>query len=325
MKFTSIFATAIVAAMVVTSCSSDVDHPDKNILSTPKVTSVVTDKTATLSWDKVDNATAYVYSLDNGEEVTTTETAVSFSNFEPESSHTFKVKAQKTGSKYFGDSEYSELTFMTSAHVPVYHVLTYSDDWDTWHYEYNDDWTVKRIYRLKSSGDLDREWLFAYDGNTVNVTGKNTYTITLNDMGYAEKFVSGSNTYTYQYDEDGYMTHIDRDGAARSNLKIVDGNIMSWSKFSNDVEQWKDHTYTTTPNVAGVHCIYDEQGGASRWLVETGMFGKASVNLHETNGWDYSSSKSVFSFELDENNCVSQEIKDYNGSIENYYYTYIAE
>ena len=64
---------------------------------------------------------------------------------------------------------------------------------------------LKRVYKLNGE-ELDREWLFAYDGNSVTVTGKNAYTMTLNSQGYVATFVDGSNTYEYTYDENGYMT-----------------------------------------------------------------------------------------------------------------------
>ena len=80
-----------------------------------------------------------------------------------------------------------------------------------------------------------------------------------------------------------------------------------------------------SPNVSGAHCIYAESSGASRWLVETGLFGKASANCHTSSGWQHSSSTATYTFEYDENSCIKEESKNYDGYIENFYYTYFSE
>ena len=183
---------------------------------------------------------------------------------------------------------------------------------------------LKRVYRLYE-GELDREWLFAYDGNNITVTGKNAYNMTLNDQGYVATFVDGSNTYEYTYDENGYMTKVEKNGNIASNITIEDGNIMQWTRFSDGVEQFKVQTYSAVPNVSGAHCIYAESSGASRWLVETGLFGKASANCHTSSGWQHSSSTATYTFEYDENSCIKEESKNYDGYIENFYYTYFSE
>ena len=313
----------LIAVVGLCSCSDDDGPSGKNVLDTPKVSvPLVTESSAQVVWDAVGNATAYVYSFNGGEEKTTTETSVAIDNLSPEQTYSFKVKAVKTGSLYFADSEYAEISFTTTAHQKQYRVATFADDWDKWYYEYNDDSKVKRVYRLTGSGELDREWNFSCDGNTVSVTGKNNYTITLNDKGFAETFVDGKNTYKYTYDDDGYMTQVVKNGEVCSNIVVENGDIMKWSKFADGVEQWKLHTYGDKPNVAGVHCIYSEKCGASRWLVETGLFGKASNHLHTSNQWDYSSSASTFEFDFDDNSCVTAEHKIGDGYTENYFYTY---
>ena len=131
--------------------------------------------------------------------------------------------------------------------------------------------------------------------------------MTLNDQGYVATFVDGSNTYEYTYDENGYMTKVEKNGNIASNITIEDGNIMQWTRFSDGVEQFKVQTYSAVPNVSGAHCIYAESSGASRWLVE------------------HSSSTATYTFEYDENSCIKEESKNYDGYIENFYYTYFSE
>ena len=320
------FLLIVLAAVLgTTACNEDDNHPDKNKLDKPEVTVPdVKESSAIITWKAIGNATAYVYSLNGEEEKATDQNTLQLTGLDAEKTYTFKVKAQKTGSIYFEDSEYAETTFTTTSHVIIYRVATFADDWDKWYYEYNDNGTVKRIYRLYE-GELDREWIFAYEGNAITVTGRNSYSMTLNEQGYVATMIDGSDSYIYTYDNDGYLIKVERNGNIYSNITVENGNIMKWSRFSEGVEQFKLHTYSAVPNVGGAHCIYSERAGASRWLVETGLFGKASVSCHETNAWDYSSSTSVFTFEFDGKGCIQTEIKDYDGYIEKFYYTYYSE
>lgn len=314
------------AALFCVAACDDLDsHPSTNTLETPEVTVPdVKESSAVITWPAVANATAYIYNLNGGADQTTSENTLQLSNLEPEKTYTFKVKAQKTGSLYFEDSEYAEISFTTTSHVTIYRVATFADDWDKWYYEYNEDGMISHIYRLTGDGGIDREWLFDYSGNSLAVTGRDNYTITLNEDGYAATLNDGANEYVYTYN-DGYLVKVERDGNIYSNIEVDNGNIMKWSRFTDGIEQIKLHTYSAVPNVGGAHCIYSERAGVSRWFVESGLFGKASASCHTSNGWDYSSSSSVFTFEYDSNGCIEKEIKDYDGYIENFFYTYYVE
>lgn len=313
---------AFIFSMAGCSGNDIASHADKNILPAPTVTvPSVLESSAVITWKAVDNATTYVYSLNGGEEKMTAENTLKISDLTPETTYSFKIKAQKTGSKYFEDSEYSEISFKTTAHIKTYQVATFADDWDTWYYDYNDNNTIKRVYRMYN-GAIEREWDFTYNGSEVTVTGKNNYTITLNDKGYVATFINGSDTYNYTYDDDGYMTKVEKNGNIVSNIVIEKDDIIKWSKFEDGVEKWKIHTYSAVPNVGGAHCIYSEGSGIDRWLIETGLFGKASTDCHVSNCWDYSATGSTFTFEYDNNGCIKKECKNYDGYIENYFYTY---
>ncbi len=316
---------AAVAGFTMTSCDAAEDAIDDivaNDLATPApVAAAVGEDSATITWDAVANATTYAYTVNDGDEQTTTETSISLTDLEAETTYTVKVKAQYPGSIYFNESDYGSVSFTTTSIVIVYRIASFADDWDTYYYDFNDDGTVDRVYRLWD-GELDKEWVFAYSGTSISVTGSSTYAITLNDAGYVATLNDGSNDYAYTYDENGYMIEVSKNDSVISSSVIEDGNIMSWSKLSDGETVWKDHTYSSSLNIARVHCIYSESCGFSRWLAETNLMGEASVNCHATNKWDYSDTSSVFSFEYDSNNCISQEIKDYDGYIENFFYTY---
>ena len=198
--------TMLAVVLSMTACSDDDNHPNTNVLDKPEVTVPdVKESSAVITWKAIGNATAYIYSLNNGNEQSTDQKYDSTDRFRAGKKLHIQSKSSKTGSIYFEDSEYAEITFTTTSEVTVYRIATFADDWDKWYYEYNDNGTVKRVYRLNGE-ELDREWLFAYDGNSVTVTGKNAYTMTLNSQGYVATFVDGSNTYEYTYDENGYMT-----------------------------------------------------------------------------------------------------------------------
>ena len=103
-----------------TACSDDDNHPSTNILDKPEVTVPdVKESSAVITWKAIGNATAYIYSLNNGSEQSTDQNTIQLTGLEPEKSYTFKVKAQKTGSIYFEDSDYAEITFTTTSEVTI--------------------------------------------------------------------------------------------------------------------------------------------------------------------------------------------------------------
>ena len=148
--------------------------------------------------------------------------------------------------------------------------------------------------------------------------------IVIGSNGYASTFSDEWDTYNFTYDEDGYLIKVVRDGEVKSNIVIEDGCIKSWSKFSEGVELIKNHTYSTTENVAGIYNIYTEAAGFSRWLAELGFFGKPTKYLCTGNQWDYSESGSEISYEYDENGFVTKEVKNFplDNWTENYSYTW---
>jgi hypothetical protein len=202
---------------------------------------------------------------------------------------------------------------------------------DIYKYQYGADGKVSKITREGTDGVLNREYTFAYaaSGLTITVDKKEgdpayTYaTITFGGNGYAASLKDEwDETYAYTYNADGYMTNVKRDGANRSDITVEDGCIATWTRSQNDVWQTKDHTYSTEKNVAGIHNIYSEQFGSSRWLMETGMFGKANAYLCTGNKWQHSDVGSALTYALDDAQCVTRETKDYDGWKEYYSYTW---
>lgn len=337
MKKSFLFLTLCAAALGFTGCSSDDDGAGgANVLETPMLAApTVTHNSATFTWKAVDNADMYVYTLNGGSEMQTTEPTVTLSGLTPSTEYSFSIKARKDGSEYFKDSAYATYSFTTNSE-PVasksYRVASFGDDWDTWFYTYNEDGTPKRIYRTADGtpgGALDREWVFTYDGRNLAVKGAKAdgspladWAITLNDKNLVETMVDGEKTYNYLYDADGYLTQVTKNGEVAVNIVVENGDITRWSKMKDGAEVWKLHTYDVVPNVSGCRATTAEGIGASRWLVESGLFGKGSAHLHTEIKWDYSETGSTYTFDLDGNGCVIGEHKLYGSDLENFHYTY---
>lgn len=339
MKKLIAFCSAAVLLMGFAGCENDVedDYPSVNKLYAPTLVLGAFDhEQATVSWEAVPNAGSYAYMLNDGTALSTGQTSVTLTGLTPETHYTLKVKSvAREGALYFEDSDYVSVEFTTqpTPDVPpaakAYRIKTFADDWDTWTYEYNDDGTVKRISRP------DREWVFAYDGVNVTTTGKNAYRMTLNEQGLVATFLpEEGKEYTYTYDDEGYMIQARLNGEVVSNIVVEGGNIVKWSRWSKagdeteDTEHFKLHTYSAAEkNVTGVHCIYSEAMGASRWLVETGLFGKASAYCHTLNVWDYNEgnpdNSSIFTFVFDPvSRGIAEEHKLYGTDTEKFFYTY---
>ena len=67
------FLLAMLAVVIgTTACSDDDNHPSTNILDKPEVTVPdVKESSAVITWKAIGNATAYIYSLNNGSEQST--------------------------------------------------------------------------------------------------------------------------------------------------------------------------------------------------------------------------------------------------------------
>ncbi len=214
---------------------------------------------------------------------------------------------------------------------PTYRITSWADDWDSYKYSYNAEGKVVGVNRNEG----ERVWEVVYEGNTVRINyltdpadEEKFYTITLGENGYAASFADCWDTFTYTYDANGYCTQIKKNGEVDSNIVIEDGCLLKWSKFDDRdgdgtaEECWKIHTYGTEKNVAGIRNIYAERG-AGRWIQEMGFFGKATAYLCTGNKWDYNDGQeSPLNYELDENGCVTHELKGWDGEVENFYYTW---
>lgn len=200
--------------------------------------------------------------------------------------------------------------------VRIKSLTNYGDGWSTGKYEYtyNADGTVQKV----TNAEEQLTYNFAYSGATVTITdaeGATLYTLTKGANGYVETYKDEWDTKTFTYNAAGYMTKVVSNDEDASNITIENDCIKTWSRFQEGAERIKDQTYTTQDNVAGIFSIYSEKA-VSRWLFETGMFGKASVKLVSTSKWQDSEIAATYTYAKDANGCVIKETKTYDGSPE---------
>jgi hypothetical protein len=196
-----------------------------------------------------------------------------------------------------------------------------ADSWtDVYTYEYAADGKVAKVKRAYYENDdlvPEKEFVFTYSGSTLTITDAMAddavkYTITLGSNGMASAMTDEwEESYTYTYNSAGFITYIERGGSARSNVTIEDDCITLWTRFSDGEEQFKDQTFYDVKNVAQLHTIYSEQGGFSRWLAETGLFGKASAYMCASTKWQHSDANGTFTYDYDKNGLPTVENKDY--------------
>lgn len=205
-----------------------------------------------------------------------------------------------------------------------YRVASFSlvgDNWaDVYQYTYNADGKVTRIFREEG-----KDYSLTYSGKTItmNNAGKLYATMELNDAGYVTKITDEwGDVREYVYDSKGHMTQVKKNGTEVSKIVIDAECIVSWTRTQEEVLQTKTHTYTSKPNTFGIHNIHSEATDPSRWLYETGLFGKSSVYLCATSKWGHSETTATYTYEVDANGCVIKESKNYGGDMEYFAYTW---
>lgn len=207
----------------------------------------------------------------------------------------------------------------------VKRIKTYSlvgDGWaDVYQYTYDEQGRVSRVYREEG-----KDWNFTYADNKVTVKkadGTVAFDITLGANGYGEKMVDEwGDVRTYTYDKDGRMTKVMKGDDVASNITLEDGCITIWTRFSDGVEQFKEHDYTSTKNIGGIHNIHSEASGLDRWMFETGLFGIGTAYLCGGNKWQHSEAKATLTYDFDEEGYVIAEHKDYPDWPEEFEYTW---
>lgn len=119
MKNLYIFGLMSLAALVIAGCNKEEkepeQEPDVQKLQTPQAqVSEVTENTASLTWEAVENAVSYTYTVNSGEEQTTTQTALALEGLDAQTEYTVNIKADADESGLYTDSDWATVTFTTS-------------------------------------------------------------------------------------------------------------------------------------------------------------------------------------------------------------------
>ena len=197
-------------------------------------------------------------------------------------------KATRVGETRW-DITYDEYGHILSA-------LVKGDKEKGYEFDYNDDFT---------QCDVNRE----SDKDIV------IYSLKLNDKGLCTEFTDNTEdparVWTYTYDADGFQLTASRDGEVKTQYAIQNKNIFTWSR---DGSRYKEHKYSTKDNVADIHTSYSEDAGLSRFLYETGLFGRSSEKECTEAKWQDRDSKATFEYEYDEaTGGIVREVKYYAG------------
>lgn|GEM_PF-4321449 len=190
-------------------------------------------------------------------------------------------------------------------------------------------WADNYVYTYAQDGKIvnvdrgDKKWDFAYNGNTIKITGTAKLTLTLNDKGLCTKMVDEWNDErTYTYNSEGRITSISENGKLMSTITIEDGCIISWTRDSDDATQTKNHKYSSQKNVYDIHNIYSEATEPAHWLYETGLFGHGTAYLAGESQWAHSTDKATYKYTFDEKETKLIENKDYPGYPERFEYVF---
>ena len=168
--------------------------------------------------------------------------------------------------------------------------------------EYTDN---KVIFKEQESGNVDREW-------------------TVGANGYVSSVTKGETVFTYSYDNDGHLVEIKENGEVCSVITWENGNLVSWTKEKElkdeagnyTIARVKAQTYTNQENVGGVHIVFSEKSSMSRWMYETGLFGKASKNPVATDKWTDSETGATFDYRYDADDYVISVFKYYGEELD---------
>ncbi|MDY3979161.1 MAG: DUF4595 domain-containing protein [Tidjanibacter sp.] len=204
--------------------------------------------------------------------------------------------------------------------INTYSVL--GDGWaDVYVFTWNADGKVSNVNR--SNGD--KVWDFVYSGNTATVTGPDgDFVLTLNANGYCTSMTDPwGDVRTYTYNADGQLTEVKKGADVKSTLTYEEGCLLTWTRTKDGALQTKTHTYSSKKNVAGIFNIIQEATDpANQWWYLTGLFGKPSKNLCDSSKWNHSDAAATYTYDFDENGCVTAEHKDYPDWPEEFTYTW---
>ena len=217
---------------------------------------------------------------------------------------------------------------------------------DVYTYSYNANGTVASV-EASYEGEAYANFTFTYAGNKLTVVNtldenKLAFEAILDANFHAvemEYYYDKSNPVELEceYDANGFLVSCKVNGTLKTIQSIVDGNVEFWSRVGKygetsedpDASGWrkKMHTYHAEENIAGIHTEWNEDTEVKRWVYESGILGRASVNVCKTAWWwgvnddasqtvlgEYAAKIAYYPLNLGTDGCIAEELKLYDKS-----------
>lgn len=112
-------AMLAMSVFAITGCDTEETKEPVQLAAPAPAVSEVTESTATITWEGVENAAGYSYALEGSEEATTAELSVTLEGLTPSQTYTFKIKALSSDENNFTDSEWASVQFTLSEAKPT--------------------------------------------------------------------------------------------------------------------------------------------------------------------------------------------------------------
>ena len=220
---------------------------------------------------------------------------------------------------------------------------------DVYTYSYNANGTVASL-EASYDGEAYANFTFTYEGTKLTVVNaldedKLAFVATLDANNRAvemEYYYDKSEPVELEceYNADGFLVACKVNGELKTIQNVVDGNIEFWTRVGKygevstdpEADGWrkKMHTYHAEENIAGIHTEWNEDTEVKRWVYETGLLGRASVNVCKTAHWwgvnddatesvlpEYAAKVAYYPLNLGTDGCVKDEVKLYD-TVEKY-------
>lgn len=207
------------------------------------------------------------------------------------------------------------------------------DEWDKYYFTYNADGKIQDVKRNPSNeagwGGYERIWNFTWVGNVGTAKYKkegedlDPWVFTLGSNGYLTTLSNEwGDTWGFTYNAEGYLTKIvrvDKNNAVKANCTWSEGDLIRWSRMTDDGEEWKNQDFLPDENVAGIFPDATDKADVPRWVFELGMCGKPSKHLLNRAAWESAQAIATHTYTKDADNFVTKVEKLYDGELDQTY------
>ena len=202
------------------------------------------------------------------------------------------------------------------------------DEWDKYHFFYNADGSIKEVKRNldETTGAWERTWTFTWNGKNASVKyvkegeEQAPLSFTLGGNGYVESFTdTWGDVRKFTYDLEGHLLTVFKGDEKKCNCVWEGGNLIKWSRFTEEGEQFKIQNFLMEKNDAGIFPDATDKAGVDRWMFEIGLFGKPSKLLMDQAAWEGAADNATHKYTKDADNFVTKVEKYYAGELDQTY------